>query len=47
LIIAPLVYIFYKLFSASRPADFHQLSGWIKAVMLTGILSMIFFYFFL
>lgn len=47
LIIAPLVYIFYKLFSASRQADFHHLSGWIKAVMLTGILSMIFFYFFL
>jgi 4-hydroxybenzoate polyprenyltransferase len=47
LIIAPLVYIFYKLFSASRPADFHHLSRWIKGVMLTGILSMIFFYFFL
>lgn len=47
LIIAPLIYIFYRLFSASRPADFHHLSGWIKAVMLTGILSMIFFYFFL
>lgn len=47
LIIAPLVYIFYKLFSASRQSDFHHLSGWIKAVMLTGILSMIFFYFFL
>lgn len=47
LIIAPLVYIFYKLFNANRQADFHHLSGWIKAVMLTGILSMIFFYFFL
>ena len=47
LIIAPLVYIFYKLFSANSQADFHHLSGWIKAVMLTGILSMIFFYFFL
>ena len=47
LIIAPMLYIFYKLFSATRPADFHHLSGWIKAVMLTGIVSMIFFYFFL
>jgi 4-hydroxybenzoate polyprenyltransferase len=47
LIIAPMIYIFYKLFAASRPADFHRLSGWIKAVMLTGIVSMIFFYFFL
>lgn len=47
LIIAPMIYIFYKLFGASRPADFHRLSGWIKAVMLTGIVSMIFFYFFL
>ncbi len=47
LIIAPMIYIFYKLFGANRPADFHHLSGWIKTVMLTGILSMIFFYFFL
>ena len=47
LIIAPMLYIFYRLFSATRPADFHHLSGWIKAVMFTGILSMIFFYFFL
>jgi 4-hydroxybenzoate polyprenyltransferase len=47
LIIAPMIYIFYKLFAASHPADFHRLSGWIKAVMLTGIVSMIFFYFFL
>lgn len=47
LIIAPMVYIFYRLFGATRPADFHSLSRWIKTVMLTGILSMIFFYFFL
>ncbi|HOZ69405.1 MAG TPA: geranylgeranylglycerol-phosphate geranylgeranyltransferase [Chitinophagaceae bacterium] len=47
LIIAPMIYIFYKLFGATRPADFHHLSRWIKTVMLTGILSMIFFYFFL
>ncbi|MBN8689034.1 MAG: geranylgeranylglycerol-phosphate geranylgeranyltransferase [Chitinophagales bacterium] len=47
LIVAPLLYIFYRLFSAVTPVDFHQLSRWIKTVMLTGILSMIFFYFFL
>lgn len=47
LIIAPMIYIFYKLAGAKRPADFHNLSRWIKTVMLTGILSMIFFYFFL
>jgi 4-hydroxybenzoate polyprenyltransferase len=47
LIILPLVYIFLKLFRATGPADFHRLSGLIKFVMLTGILSMLFFYFFL
>ena len=47
LIIAPLVFIFSKLFRAVTTADFHQLSNWIKLVMLTGILSMLFFYFYL
>lgn len=47
LIILPLVYIFLKLFSANTSQDFHALSRWIKLVMLTGILSMIFFYFYL
>lgn len=47
LIILPLLYIFYKLFRASAPQHFHALSNWIKLVMLTGILSMIFFYFYL
>jgi len=42
-IIAPLIWIFRKLFVASVPADFHQLSSVVKLVMLTGILSMIFF----
>lgn len=42
-IIAPLVWIFTKLFSATTPADFHRLSSVIKLVMLTGILSMVFF----
>jgi 4-hydroxybenzoate polyprenyltransferase len=47
LIIFPLVYIFYKLFKASAPGEFHYLSNLNKAVMLSGILSMAFFYFYL
>lgn len=43
LIIIPLIWIFYKLYQAQSPADFHKLSSAIKFVMLTGILSMIFF----
>jgi 4-hydroxybenzoate polyprenyltransferase len=47
LVIFPLLYIFYKLFHAKTVQQFHQLSSWIKLVMLTGILSMVFFYFYL
>ena len=47
LIICPLLYIFYKLFKAKTASDFHQLSSWTKIVMLAGILSMVFFYFYL
>jgi 4-hydroxybenzoate polyprenyltransferase len=47
MIILPLLYIFYKLFKASSVPDYHRLSSWTKLVMLTGILSMIFFYFYL
>ena len=43
LIIIPLLIIFRKLFSANTSKQFHQLSNWVKFVMLTGILSMIFF----
>lgn len=46
-IILPLLYIFMKLFKASSTQDYHKLSSWTKLVMLTGILSMIFFYFYL
>lgn len=42
-VIAPLVWIFSKLFKAQSPKDFHSLSTVIKLVMFTGILSMIFF----
>ncbi len=47
LVILPLLWIFTRLFAAQTPADFHRLSNWIKLVMLTGILSMSFFYFYL
>ncbi len=42
-IVAPLIWIFRRLFNAQSPEDFHTLSSVIKLVMLTGILSMIFF----
>ncbi len=41
-IIAPLINIFRKLFTAASPEDYHQLSSRVKLVMLTGILSMVF-----
>jgi len=43
LIILPLLYIFRKLFKAQDTASFHKLSNWVKLVMLTGIVSMVFF----
>lgn len=43
LIIIPLLYIFKMLFGAKTSEDFHRLSSLIKVVMLTGILSMLFF----
>ncbi|MES1198288.1 MAG: geranylgeranylglycerol-phosphate geranylgeranyltransferase [Chitinophagaceae bacterium] len=46
-VILPLMIIFYKLSSASTPKHFNRLSIWIKLVMLAGILSMIFFRFYL
>jgi len=42
-IIAPLIWIFQKLFRAQSADDFHKLSSMVKLVMLTGIMSMIFF----
>ena len=42
-IIIPLIWILRKLYAAQSPKDFHQLSNAVKLVMLTGILSMIFF----
>lgn len=42
-IIVPLVWILRKLYLAKSQKDFHELSSAVKIVMLTGILSMIFF----
>ena len=46
-IILPFGFIFFKLRKARSTKDYHSLSNWTKLVMLTGILSMIFFYFYL
>lgn len=43
LIITPLIYAFKLLFKAKSAEDFHRLSNIIKFVMLTGIVSMVFF----
>lgn len=47
LITFPLIFSFYKLFRASTRQEFHYLSNLNKAIMLAGILSMGFFYFYL
>jgi 4-hydroxybenzoate polyprenyltransferase len=47
LIIAPMIDIFLQLFKASSTKQYHKLSRQSKLVMLTGILSMIFFYIYL
>jgi 4-hydroxybenzoate polyprenyltransferase len=46
-IIAPLIFVLFKLKEAFLRADFNRLSKWIKFAMLMGILSMGFFYFLL
>jgi 4-hydroxybenzoate polyprenyltransferase len=43
LIVIPLLYLLRKLVKAVTPADFHKISNWLKLIMLTGILSMLFF----
>lgn len=44
LVIIPMIYIINKLYKAVNTQDYHSLSKVIKLVMLTGILSMLFFY---
>jgi len=46
-IIFPLGFILYKLKNSITPKQFHQLSLLTKLVIFTGILSMVFFYFYL
>lgn len=46
-IMFPFALIFLQLRKAKATNDFHKLSNWTKLVMLSGILSMIFFYFYL
>lgn len=46
-IMTPLVYVFVKLRRATTAQEFHRLSDYTKLIMLSGILSMIFFYFYL
>ncbi|MEO6403973.1 MAG: geranylgeranylglycerol-phosphate geranylgeranyltransferase [Ferruginibacter sp.] len=43
LIILPLIYILKNLYDAKTTSDYHKLSVAVKAVMMFGILSMIFF----
>ncbi|MBP9097279.1 MAG: geranylgeranylglycerol-phosphate geranylgeranyltransferase [Ferruginibacter sp.] len=45
-IILPLLFILKELKAAVIPADYHRISSIIKLVMLTGILSMLFFKFY-
>jgi 4-hydroxybenzoate polyprenyltransferase len=47
LIILPLLWFLRKLYKAQIAADYHKLSSMIKLIMLAGILSMIFFKFYL
>lgn len=42
-IIIPLIWVLRKLYKASTPAEFHQLSTVVKLIMLAGIISMVFF----
>ncbi|MBL7748343.1 MAG: UbiA family prenyltransferase, partial [Chitinophagaceae bacterium] len=46
-IIFPLFVILWKLRRSHTTADFHRLSTLTKLVMFTGIISMVFFYFYL
>jgi len=47
LLILPLLFILFRLFRSYTQQQYHWLSNAIKLVMLAGILSMLFFYFYL
>jgi len=40
-VIAPLVYVAIKLFTAEKKTEFKKISKWLKVIMLLGILSMV------
>jgi 4-hydroxybenzoate polyprenyltransferase len=42
-IVVPLLIVLRKLVKAVTPAHFHTISTWLKLIMLSGILSMLFF----
>ncbi len=46
-VIAPLIYISIKLFSAEQKSDYKHISLMLKVVMLTGILSLVLYKFIL
>jgi len=46
-IIAPLIYTLVQLRKSNTPEAYHRLSNLTKMVMFSGILSMVFFYFYL
>jgi len=46
-IVLPVVFLFWKLYQYNSAREFHRLSNWTKLIMLTGVLSMAFFYFYL
>lgn len=43
LVVFPLAFIVRRLYQAASAVQFHSISTWIKLVMLTGIISMVFF----
>ena len=45
-IVAPLLMVLSKLTAANTQQDFHLLSRYVKGIMFTGILSMLFFYYY-
>ncbi|HLY70536.1 MAG TPA: geranylgeranylglycerol-phosphate geranylgeranyltransferase [Puia sp.] len=43
LIVLPLLFVMRNLYRASTVSDYHNLSNFIKIIMITGVLSMLFF----
>ena len=46
LLILPFCWLFFKFIQAQSTFDYHQISKWIKWLMLSGILSLLFFTFY-